>query len=230
MKPEWYYTSAGQQLGPFTAADMKKFAESGKLKPDDLVWKEGMANWVAAKAVKGIFPAPAAPAPKAAEPEEVSAPSGPANDFDYEAPAPGGKRGKATKKQEREEEASEPEGDGAFPSDDQPADFDDRRPSKKAKGGFIEYLTFRKMIVPIIIQIIFWIGVLICLGSGALMVLSGLASSGGSVLYLLGGLIGGLFTVFFGILMVRIYCELLIVSFRILGALTDIQSLLEKRL
>ena len=78
-----------------------------------------------------------------------------------------------------------------------------------------DYLTFRKMITTTIIQIIFWIGV-------AGVVVAGLASMGDSV-------IGGLLIIFFGILGIRIYCELLIVIFRANDTLSDIRNLLREQ-
>ena len=52
---EWYYTSAGQQTGPVTSAQLKQAAQSGQLTPNDLVWKDGMPDWVPATKLKGIF-------------------------------------------------------------------------------------------------------------------------------------------------------------------------------
>jgi hypothetical protein len=76
---ERYYTSAGQQLGPVTAAQLKQAAQSGLLTPADLVWKDGMPDWVAATKLKGIFDAGApahtpahASAPLAAAPQANS--------------------------------------------------------------------------------------------------------------------------------------------------------------
>lgn len=61
---EWYYTSAGQQLGPVSSAQLKLAAQSGQLTPTDLVWKDGMPDWVPAAKLKGIFDgAPSAAAP-----------------------------------------------------------------------------------------------------------------------------------------------------------------------
>ena len=54
---EWYYSQAGQQIGPITSAQLKKNAASGPLQPADLVWKDGMAEWTPAVRVKGLFPA-----------------------------------------------------------------------------------------------------------------------------------------------------------------------------
>lgn len=68
MSALWYYTTGGKRMEPVTSAELKQLATSGFLKPTDLVWKEGMANWEAASSLKGLFPAGAAapPAPSTA--------------------------------------------------------------------------------------------------------------------------------------------------------------------
>jgi TM2 domain-containing membrane protein YozV len=69
---EWYYSVDEGRQGPVAAAELKKLADAGTLKPTDLVWKDGMADWAPAKSIKGLFAAaaPAAnPAPaKSGEP------------------------------------------------------------------------------------------------------------------------------------------------------------------
>ena len=56
---EWYYSRAGEQYGPLRESTMRELARSGRLYPDDLVWKTGAPAWVRAGAVQGLF-APAA--------------------------------------------------------------------------------------------------------------------------------------------------------------------------
>jgi hypothetical protein len=57
MANEWHYTLNGQQAAaPVAAAQLKQLATSGQLKPTDLVWQDGMLNWVPASAIKGLFP------------------------------------------------------------------------------------------------------------------------------------------------------------------------------
>ncbi len=41
----WHVGKGGQQLGPFTAEDLRAKLASGEVAPSDLVWKEGMAQW-----------------------------------------------------------------------------------------------------------------------------------------------------------------------------------------
>ncbi|MCC7419296.1 MAG: DUF4339 domain-containing protein [Planctomycetaceae bacterium] len=64
---EWRYsTGDDNEQGPVSTAELGRLAETGQLKPDDLVWKEGMAKWVPASRVKGlkfVVAAPAAPPP-----------------------------------------------------------------------------------------------------------------------------------------------------------------------
>lgn len=43
----WYYVDQGQQAGPVDDATLEQYRASGKIQPDTLVWREGMANWIA---------------------------------------------------------------------------------------------------------------------------------------------------------------------------------------
>ncbi len=82
---EWYYARGGKQVGPISAVELKQKALSGEIRPDDLIWKEGLAEWTAARNVRGLFddethPAPGAPPAFTAKaddgPAAKSAPSG----------------------------------------------------------------------------------------------------------------------------------------------------------
>ncbi len=57
---EWYYAENGQQVGPITASDLEGLAHAGKVTPETLVWREGMANWDAYKNTRssGTPPSP----------------------------------------------------------------------------------------------------------------------------------------------------------------------------
>jgi hypothetical protein len=56
MASEWYYTVNGQQAAtPVSTSQLKQMAGAGQLQPTDLVWQEGMANWVPASSIKGLF-------------------------------------------------------------------------------------------------------------------------------------------------------------------------------
>ncbi len=56
MEKIWYYTIDGERHGPVTASELKQLASQGTIKPDDLLWKEGLAEWMPAKKMKGLFP------------------------------------------------------------------------------------------------------------------------------------------------------------------------------
>jgi membrane protease subunit (stomatin/prohibitin family) len=48
---DWFVGVGGQQQGPFDAAALANMARAGQLTRDSLVWKNGMAGWVAASGV-----------------------------------------------------------------------------------------------------------------------------------------------------------------------------------
>lgn len=94
-----------------------------------------------------------------------------------------------------------------------------------------DFLSFRKMVTPLIIKFLFWIGVAVSVLTGMLTILSGIISGfgdGGFASVALGFFCGPVLMVM-GILTVRIYTELLIVVFQINETLTDIKNVLEKQ-
>ena len=89
-----------------------------------------------------------------------------------------------------------------------------------------DFCAFRTMVTPVIIQILFWIGVILCLIIGAIMVIYGAEQSqGGESHYLWKGVL--LFVL--GPLGVRVYCEILIIFFRINETLTEIKHAMGQR-
>ncbi len=65
---EWYYAKNNQQHGPVTGQELRAMVERGELGPNDLVWKDGMAEWTPASRIHGLFgeePAAAPPPPPA---------------------------------------------------------------------------------------------------------------------------------------------------------------------
>jgi uncharacterized RDD family membrane protein YckC len=42
----WYYVEAGQQAGPVEEPQLEELYRNGRIQPDTLVWREGMANWL----------------------------------------------------------------------------------------------------------------------------------------------------------------------------------------
>jgi hypothetical protein len=52
---QWYFSKGDDhQQGPVSAQELNRMAQSGKLRPDDLVWKEGMGEWVSASRIKQL--------------------------------------------------------------------------------------------------------------------------------------------------------------------------------
>ena len=88
-----------------------------------------------------------------------------------------------------------------------------------------DFIKFDKMLTPIIIQVIFWIGVVVSVLFGLGMIFSGMRSmfGGGSAVFM------GLVWLVLGPVMTRVYCELLIVVFKIHDSLVDIKTSLRER-
>ena len=55
MAVEWYYGHDGKEIGPVSSAELKELAAAGRLHPTDFVWKEGMAQWMEASRISGLF-------------------------------------------------------------------------------------------------------------------------------------------------------------------------------
>jgi uncharacterized membrane protein YhaH (DUF805 family) len=52
----WFYTASGERIGPVTLADLRVLAASGELNPRlDLCWTSGMADWLPAGEIEGLF-------------------------------------------------------------------------------------------------------------------------------------------------------------------------------
>jgi hypothetical protein len=69
----YYYQQDNQQHGPLPAAQLKTLCAAGQVRATDLVWCEGMPEWVQASTVPELFP-PAAPPPPPSTPPAVSCP------------------------------------------------------------------------------------------------------------------------------------------------------------
>ena len=87
-----------------------------------------------------------------------------------------------------------------------------------------EFLSFKKMITPIIIQALFWIFTVIAVLSGLVMIVHGAGSYGGGG----GQVLMGLVWILLGPIVARIYCEILIVIFSINDTLLEIKKNLTK--
>jgi hypothetical protein len=105
--------------------------------------------------------------------------------------------------------------------------YDEEPPIRRPGGSnaFLDILLFRRMIAPIIIMILFWLGILGALGWGLFTAgLSLYAAGTRGILIALGAVVA----IPFMMLVVRLYAEVTIVVFRIHETLVDIKHLLEK--
>jgi len=88
-----------------------------------------------------------------------------------------------------------------------------------------DFIKFRKMITPAIIQVLFWVGAVVSVLVGLITMATSFGRYGGGAATFL----GGLFMIILGPVVVRIYCELLILFFRMNETLTEIKNGLAKK-
>lgn len=96
---------------------------------------------------------------------------------------------------------------------------------------FRDLFNFDKMLTPLIIKILYYMGIAGSVIGGIVMFFGGFVrafASGGGIFSalgsIIGGMLGGILIIFLGILMVRIYSELMIVLFQIYQNLTAIKK------
>ena len=96
---EWYYARGNQQQGPVAAQVIQEMIRSGQLQPTDLVWRQGMPNWLAASQIPELFSdqsatTPPPPSPYAPPPQQYPQPGQyapqPGAPSPYGQPQPGG--------------------------------------------------------------------------------------------------------------------------------------------
>jgi GYF domain 2/Domain of unknown function (DUF4190) len=76
----WFYSRGGAHAGPVTFHDLQRMAAQGEIGPDSLIWKSGMADWVASRQFPDlVFPGQGAvTSVSAVPPQTYPAPSVPA--------------------------------------------------------------------------------------------------------------------------------------------------------
>ena len=60
---QWHCYVGGQQYGPVSDDVLREWTASGRLKPTDNVWTEGMEQWLPAEQVSELFDGVTAPPP-----------------------------------------------------------------------------------------------------------------------------------------------------------------------
>ena len=53
---QWYYAESGKQVGPLSEAEFRALVQAGTIKAGTLVWKAGMAGWVAYETLPPAVP------------------------------------------------------------------------------------------------------------------------------------------------------------------------------
>lgn len=56
MTGNWFVGRNGKQDGPYSWTQLRQFVEQRRVVATDLVWREGMPDWVAASSIKELFP------------------------------------------------------------------------------------------------------------------------------------------------------------------------------
>jgi hypothetical protein len=94
----------------------------------------------------------------------------------------------------------------------------------KDKGGDMgDILAFRRMITPIIIKIVFWIGLTAIIVLGIVAIVDGVSNDSdiGEVIA------GGVLILILGPIIWRVFCEILLLTFRIIENLADIRNIIK---
>jgi GYF domain 2 len=131
MADQWHYTCKGKETGPVATAELKRLAATGSLRPTDLVWKDGMADWVRAGSLTGLFPDSAAITARVVSPTPADAAGVPSSSDREDNPENDGTR--PDRKNRRNRTGSEDEVD----ADDSPRRRRSRAPSHSSAGMWI---------------------------------------------------------------------------------------------
>ena len=86
-----------------------------------------------------------------------------------------------------------------------------------------DILAFRRTITPIIIKIVFWIGLIVILVLGIVAIVDGVSNDSD-----IGEMIAaGVLILVFGPIIWRVLCEILLLTFRIIENLADIRNIIK---
>jgi hypothetical protein len=92
----------------------------------------------------------------------------------------------------------------------------------------MEFITFKRMLTPILIQIVFWLAVVVIELVGIATLIGGILQIGRAPTGGLASAFGGIAIILFGPIVARIYAEILIVIFRINETLTELSDALSR--
>lgn len=89
--------------------------------------------------------------------------------------------------------------------------------------GMKKFLNFDQMITPMIIKVVFWIAVALMIIGGLFYIGVGMTTYNGQE-----GVIVGILMIVFGPLMARVYCELIMITFKLYESLNEIKHTLKQ--
>ena len=97
--------------------------------------------------------------------------------------------------------------------------------------NFQALTNFEKMITPTIIKILYYSAIAAAVIAGIVVFFGGIIDgvSGGGIVRILGGLIGGPLVIVLGVLFARVYAELMILAFNIHSHLVAIRDMMANR-
>jgi hypothetical protein len=95
---KWYYAKGGSQQGPVSTEDLQAKVSSGELAASDLIWRDGMKDWLPVSQVGDFasFVPGAGASPQASAPASPAVPAAPAQTTDSPYAAPQNPYGSTT--------------------------------------------------------------------------------------------------------------------------------------
>jgi GYF domain 2 len=81
--PSWYLRRGDKQYGPFGNRELLLLVERGRLRTDDLLWKQGFSTWKSLHAVCDLKTSPEGTSRKVASDQKASIPVVPNQDASY---------------------------------------------------------------------------------------------------------------------------------------------------
>ncbi len=72
----WHYSLGDQPIGPVTLTDLRSLVTSGQLGPNELIWKEGMEDWVTLTSIPELGVLTGPPAEPVLTTHQPAAPTG----------------------------------------------------------------------------------------------------------------------------------------------------------
>ncbi|MCE9554649.1 MAG: DUF4282 domain-containing protein [Planctomycetes bacterium] len=198
----WHVQTAdGAHYGPVTKADLDAWVTDERLDAECQVLMDGWEQW---KWAEEVYPQLAA----SVTPTETE------------------KHGLEDMSVSRERiagEGNEPPISAVSPVSGGGGQGRNRVKPSSSSGHLVDILVFRRMIVPVIVQAIFWIGVVLSILSGLGTIVQGMQNN-----FSVSQITIGFLTLVLGPVWVRVTCEIVIVIFRINETLSDIRSELRR--